>query len=169
MQCGLPLDPRSPENVPYAVFRNGDPAGFWVRFAAVFLDAFIVFGIGAIVWPLLFGDSFWVKETVVNTDGFNTSTSTVYRTQNWHTLMWILYSILFLSLYNATPGKMLFKLRVYDASGGKRLNVVRATVRTFSMWLSIFTILIGFIMAGLRKDKRSLHDLIAGTYPTSRR
>lgn len=168
VNCGLPFENKSPEGVPYEVFRLGNPAGFWIRFLAFILDGAIVFGIGAIIWPLLFGETFWIKETTVTRDGFNTSTSTFFRTQDWHTLMWLLYSILFLAVLGATPGKILLKVRVYDGRGRRGIGFIRATIRTFSMWLSALTILIGFIMVGFRKDKRSLHDLIAGTYPTSR-
>lgn len=166
-QCGLPLENRSPEGVPIEVFRHGDPAGFWIRFFALILDITIVFGIGAIIWPLLFGETFWIKETTVLRDGVNQTTSTTFRTQDWHILMWLSYSILFMAFLGATPGKMAFRVRVYDGGGRRGIGFFRATIRTFSMWLSMLTLLIGFIMAGVRGDKRALHDLIAGTYPTS--
>lgn len=165
----MPFQHESLDGVPYVVSRLGDPAGFWIRFIALILDIAIVFGIGAVLWPLLFGETFWVKEitvTPVTEDGTARITSTTWRTQNWHVVMWLLYSIIFHARYGATPAKMLFRIRVYDRSGRRGIGFLRATVRMFSTWISFFTILIGFIMAGFRSDKRSMHDLIAATYPT---
>lgn len=166
INCGLPFRHESPDGVPAAVSHLGNPAGFWIRFLAVVIDSAIVFGIGAMLWPLLFGEAFWITETRTTAEGRVISIE--WRTQNWHTLMWLLYSIFFLGLLGATPAKMIFNLRVYDGRGRRGIGFVRATVRTFSTWLSAITLLIGFIMVGFRKDKRALHDLIAGTYPTSR-
>ncbi len=168
--CGLPVEHESLDGVPFAVSKMGDPAGFWIRFLALLVDTGIVLGIGALLWPLLFGESFFVRETIrdVNED-LSVTTTTLFRTQNWHTLMWLAYSIILLALFGTTPGKMLFKIRVYDrrANGGRRgIGFISASVRTLGTLVSGMTLLIGFIMAGFRRDRRALHDLIAGTYPT---
>ena len=144
---------------------QGAPAGFWIRFVAIIIDSIVVFAIGAAIWPLLFGETFWVTGMRELADGSVVEYTT---TQSWHTLMLLLYNIFFIAFWGATPGKALLNIRVYDAGGRERIGVVRATIRALSVYLSVITLLIGFIMAGVRKDKRALHDLIAGTYPTIR-
>src|SRR5260370_14395225 len=58
------------------------------------------------------------------------------------------YEIWFLVKYGATPGKMVLKLRVITAAGGP-LSYGLATGRYFAQLLSAFTLLIGYIMAGI--------------------
>jgi uncharacterized RDD family membrane protein YckC len=43
------------------------------------------------------------------------------------------------------------------------LSFGQATGRYFATFLSALILCIGFIMAGIRSDKRALHDLLAGT------
>lgn len=148
--------------IPGAVAVQGDPAGFWIRFVAAIIDGIIVFAIGAIIWPILFGDTFWVTQTeMIDGEVFSYTT-----TQDWHLLMTLAWDIVFVALYGATPGKAVLGIRVYDAKGNRRIGFVRASIRALAEFLSAFTLGIGYLMAAFRKDKRSLHDLIAGTYPT---
>jgi uncharacterized RDD family membrane protein YckC len=164
--CGLPFGQGSNyRGVPPIVAARGNPAGFWIRFVAHILDGIILFAIGAIIWPVLFGEAFWVTETIEGTDG---STFAYGTTQSWHLLMQVLYSTFFLAIWGSTPGKALFNIRIYDASGRRGLGFPRAAVRSAAEILSVLTLMIGYTMAAFRSDKRSLHDLIAGTYPTIR-
>jgi uncharacterized RDD family membrane protein YckC len=43
------------------------------------------------------------------------------------------------------------------------VSAARALVRYLAYFLSVFTLGIGFIMVGLRQDKRGLHDLVCDT------
>ena len=162
--CGLPFDRRSEDGVPVAVAQYGHPAGFWIRFVAWFLDFLIVFGIGAVIWPVLFQETFWITETTRSVDG--DYVGSFVRTPNWLLPMLLLYDIFFHAFWGATPGKKLLNIRLYDARGQHRIGMVRAEVRTFGEFLSGIPLLLGYILTGARGDRRSLHDLIAGTYPT---
>ena len=73
----------------------------------------------------------------------------------------LIYSIL-LAKFAQTPGKKAYKLEVVDARNGKKISFVRALVR-FAAFLFSATILIGLLFPLYRKDKKGLHDLIAGT------
>lgn len=66
------------------------------------------------------------------------------------------------SPWSATPGKRLLSLHVLDMAGGPA-GWSRATVRFFAAGLSWLTLNLGHAMAGLRRDGRALHDLLAGT------
>jgi len=74
----------------------------------------------------------------------------------------ILYEAVFLSsAWQATPGKRLLGLKVVDQNG-LPISFWRASGRTAGKILSSI-LLIGYIMAFFTKDKRALHDLMAGT------
>jgi uncharacterized RDD family membrane protein YckC len=61
-----------------------------------------------------------------------------------------------------TAGKRLLGLRVLDASGAP-IGYVRAAGRFVATVLAILPLGIGLALAGLRADRRGLHDLLAGT------
>ncbi len=72
------------------------------------------------------------------------------------------YEVYFLSTRGATPGKMVFGLKVVRPDGSM-LTASRALGRYFAYLLSGFTLLIGFLMAGFDDQKRALHDRICDT------
>jgi uncharacterized RDD family membrane protein YckC len=66
------------------------------------------------------------------------------------------------SAKQATPGKMVFGVKVSDLAGA-RIGIGRAIGRFFAMWVSGLIVLIGYLMAALTQKKQALHDMIAGT------
>ena len=70
--------------------------------------------------------------------------------------------ILFLYKSGQTPGKKAYTIRVVDAKTHDKITLIQATLR-FIGFLFSATIFIGLIFPFYRKDKRSLHDLIANT------
>ena len=72
------------------------------------------------------------------------------------------YSTFFLGKFGATPGKMIFKLTVVDASGGK-ISYGRAFGRSCAEILSRVICLIGYIIAAFDDQKRALHDHMCST------
>ena len=74
----------------------------------------------------------------------------------------ILYEAVFLSSpWQATPGKKLLGIKVVDQNG-LQISFWRAFGRSSAKILSSI-LLVGYIMAFFTKDKRALHDLMAGT------
>lgn len=61
-----------------------------------------------------------------------------------------------------TLGKRLFGVRVVGADGGP-IGYLHALGRQAAWWLSAFLLGAGFALAALRRDRRALHDLVAGT------
>lgn len=127
-----------------------NPAGFWIRFFACILDGLIVGIPLAIIAYLISG----------NWDG-NPFTSTVT----------FLYSLLLPVLWSGyTIGKKLMGVRIAKVNGEK-LDIGAMLLRNIVGGL-VYVITIGIalifsaFMVGLRQDKRSIHDLIAGTYVT---
>lgn len=70
--------------------------------------------------------------------------------------------ILFLWKSGQTPGKRAYTMKVVDAKTFNKITLSQAILRFIGFLLSA-TILIGLIFPFYRKDKRSLHDIIANT------
>jgi uncharacterized RDD family membrane protein YckC len=129
------------------------PAGFWIRALAAFGD-FGVFAlvqlsfglIGAKVWGPDADNAASFKPLVsIFTVGFAAAYTTVLH-----------------ALGGQTIGKMLVGIRVVLADG-EPPPVGTALLRFLGYFASGGILTLGFVMAGLRHDKRALHDLIAGT------
>jgi len=76
----------------------------------------------------------------------------------------LVVTILFWNRYKgATPGKKFVHIKIVDAKSFEDINNKQAITRSLGYIPSTFLFMIGFIMVAFRADKRSLHDLIAGT------
>ncbi|RHW42155.1 RDD family protein [Neobacillus notoginsengisoli] len=67
------------------------------------------------------------------------------------------------STKQATLGKMVMGIKVIGPDGG-RISYGRAIGRYFANFLSVITLGIGYLMALFTREKRALHDYVAGTY-----
>ena len=77
---------------------------------------------------------------------------------------WIFYHATFeSSVYQATPGKMLFKLKIIDLTG-QSISFMKATFRCLSVFISIVPFGLGVWYISTDSKKRSWHDLIVGSY-----
>jgi uncharacterized RDD family membrane protein YckC len=65
-------------------------------------------------------------------------------------------------LRGQTIGKMAVSVRVISLEGGP-LSFGQAVLRYFGTWISACLLGLGYLLAGVRADKRALHDLIAST------
>jgi uncharacterized RDD family membrane protein YckC len=140
-------------------------AGFWLRFVAWFIDAIILGIVGGIVM-LPFGGMHlhrlfmghpptpeeWFGATGMHFHGFLVG----------QILHWIYYAVLESSVWQGTLGKKALGLEVTDLAGA-RISFGRATGRFAGRYLSMFTLGIGFIMAGITQKKQALHDILAST------
>ncbi len=77
-------------------------------------------------------------------------------------LLWVIYCGFMIWRFGATPGKMLFKIKVVDYVDGGNVSADKAFIRSFFSLVSLFFFL-GYLWAFKNKDKRTWHDLIAGT------
>jgi uncharacterized RDD family membrane protein YckC len=76
--------------------------------------------------------------------------------------IYILYEAVFSSGGRATLGKYLLNIRVRAADGGN-LPFGKALVRAFAYFLSSATFNLGYLMALVTRNKRALHDFVAGS------
>ncbi len=150
-----PIRPTIPPYAPYSAGPQAAvrPAGFWIRFVALVIDFFFLLLVQAVLiglgWVLWGGGTRSGMAVAVATHLFNWIISNVY-------------TIVFHWRWGQTFGKMLMQIRVVRMDGGP-LSLGQSIGRYFATILSTLTLGIGFIMAGVRSDKRALHDLIAGT------
>ena len=158
--CGLPIDERTTGPHPEAPTydgrdggkRDGVPAGFWIRLAAWAIDLAIltVAELALIgVWP---GFDVYFDE---NSGYFHPVDAIAFIGILW-------YYTLAVSVFQTTIGKRLLGLYVLRADGS-RIGPVRALARYFAGILSWVPLGIGYLMIGLRSNKRGLHDLICDT------
>ena len=114
--------------------------GFWIRVAAALIDSLIL------LLPL-----------ILLRDRLGGMLPVVLWVGDW------LYFAFMESSYNqATLGKLACGLAVTDLEG-RRISFARATGRYFAQIFCTLTLGLGYAMVGWTRQKRGLHDFIAGT------
>ncbi|HLH55185.1 MAG TPA: RDD family protein [Verrucomicrobiae bacterium] len=132
-------------------------AGFWTRFAAVFLDGIILGVVNAAIGfmaGLMFASTartpsagFFVMQAVVMLINL---------------IIGVSYETFLIGKYGATLGKMAVKVKVVTAEGGQ-VSYMLALGRYFAKMLSGLILGIGYFMAAFDEEKRALHDRICNT------
>lgn len=133
--------------------REWAPAGFWIRFAASVIDDVFMLVVGVVV--LFIARIFWGGR-------LGTSVVLLASLTAFNLLFGALYYILLHWILGQTLGKVLLRLRVVTLSGGS-LSLGTSVLRWIGYLLSVLSFLMGYVMAGVRRDKRALHDLFART------
>jgi uncharacterized RDD family membrane protein YckC len=72
------------------------------------------------------------------------------------------YEGFFVNRLGATPGKMIFSMKVVRPDG-RPLSLGRAFGRYFAKLVSTLTFCIGYLMVAFDQEKRGLHDMICDT------
>jgi uncharacterized RDD family membrane protein YckC len=167
-------EPQSPYAPPRATLReDGDYmaggevvyAGFWKRYAALFIDSFVV------------GIAYYIVLIVAAVVGFGAAglsgagsdamgAGLIAMLFGVYALYPVVSGIYYIgfesSSLQATLGKMAVGIKVTD-NDGQRLGRGNALGRWASHLLCYFTLYIGYIIAGFTDRKRGLHDMAAGT------
>jgi uncharacterized RDD family membrane protein YckC len=140
-------------------------AGFWLRFIAYLVDAFVLCLVAAPFF-LLFGGAAILQDVAGgrNPEEFAPALIGAFLLFEAAALggAWLYYALFECSAWQGTPGKKILGLYVTD-SNAQRISFGRATGRFFAKMISGMTFLIGYIMAGLTARKQALHDMIADT------
>jgi uncharacterized RDD family membrane protein YckC len=133
--------------------------GFWIRLVAKFVDGIII---GVPVTILMF--AILLPMGAFNPDARENTAAVIVQLlfQLFSMVLGAAYSIFFVGKYGATPGKMLFNLKIVDATGTS-ISYGRATGRFFAEILSGLICYIGYIMAAFDPEKQALHDRICNT------
>lgn len=124
--------------------------GFWERFVAALIDGILIGAIQFAFSYFVLGSSFF------DTDNYSSSGIGL--------LIGLVYHTYFISSdKQATLGKQAMGLKVITTHG-ERLTPLNAAGRFFATYLSLFILLIGYIMAAFDSKKQALHDRLANTY-----
>jgi len=141
--------------VPEAKF---EPAGFWIRLLATAVDGMIL---NLIVFPIAFAVGFFIGLNSITENSDQVMNLIGYAIQFAVAIPYFLY---FYTQRAATPGKLIFNLRVVNQTTGEYLSPKQIIARDIiGKFLGMVPFFGGFILAGFRKDKRALHDFIAGS------
>lgn len=124
-------------------------AGFWRRFVAYHIDAFIIGGVSFFLIGRFIGMEVDedVFEAILVILGFPVG--------------WVYYALFETLPTQATPGKLMLGMKVVNLKGN-RIGFIRASVRFWGKLASILILMIGFIMIAGTEKKQGLHDKIAG-------
>jgi uncharacterized RDD family membrane protein YckC len=135
-------------------------AGFWIRFAAKFIDGLIggiVVGIPTMLVMI------WVGGGLVRNAPPGAGQILVQVLLQLFSLVFTVgYNTFFVGKYGATPGKMAVGVKVV-APDGAPIPFMRAFGRAWADYLSGFTCMIGYLIAAFDNEKRALHDHICST------
>jgi len=132
--------------------------GFWIRFAALFVDGVVVNALGMILGVLM---------GVSVTEQMASDPSVSFSTVQWiHLILQvslaIFYYTWFVGKYGGTPGKLILGLRIVDEHGGP-VGYSTAVKRYLATILSALTFGIGYLIAAWDSEKKTLHDILVRT------
>ncbi len=149
-------------------------AGFWIRFLASFFDTlFLAVPIAIVIYIISGGEWFDLTQYQQNLQSAmagNASSAlnnSPKMSLNWEILFEISTLVITMIFWKkwrgATPGKRFVHIKIVDAKTFKDIDNQQALTRSIGYIASTFIFLLGFIMVAFRKDKRSLHDILANT------
>jgi uncharacterized RDD family membrane protein YckC len=130
------------------------PAGFWIRLLAFAIDLLVITVAQALLRFVA------ARRWGADLDG----TPTLQGAVVFFALVFaVLYPTVLHALAGQTVGKLIVGVRVV-ATDGELLPPGAAFLRAVAHWASLtFLLGLGHVLGGLRKDKRALHDLLAGS------
>ncbi|MCC7441344.1 MAG: RDD family protein [Bdellovibrionales bacterium] len=146
------------------------PAGFWERFAAAFIDGLIITAVQAPFQYLMDSSVAVAQREMESGDPERVQQATMMLLVlaigkiGLVAVLTFAYYGLFYRSKGATPGKLALGLRVIDMRRQEYPGLGATFLREFvGKTLSAIFFMIGYLMAGFRSDKRAMHDLMAGT------
>ena len=141
------------------------PGGFWIRFVAYMIDAFILL-VPTVILVGLFVGFVILNRVTVNDDGLPAVmvVALLLLMAAMIVVNWLYEALMTSSPRGATFGKMALGLRIVRLDG-TQLSFGRATGRHFAKYMvtPMVPLAIGYIMAAFTNRKRALHDILADT------
>lgn len=140
--------------------------GFWARAMAKIVDAAITMvlclGLDFVLEAAIWGGKVPVMDDL---DAFLRYQGTLLL---WNVVLAIVYQVVFIRRYAATPGKLLLGLELIRADGSA-LTTGRIIGRYFAESISGLLLGIGFLLAAVDEEHRTLHDTLVDTRVIRRR
>lgn len=132
---------------------NNTYAGFGVRVLASLIDGLVLFILTIIPVWFIYGNDYWTSDKIIL--GFWDFIFTWLIPTVGTVWLWVKFA--------ATPGKMVFKLKVLDATTNEHLTVKQALIRYLGYIPSAVVLCLGFLWVAFDKRKQGWHDMMAGT------
>lgn len=136
-------------------------AGFWIRLAAWVVDLAFLF-LATIALALVVLITIYLGGRLGGEINDQVMALAGYSSAVIVTLSGVMYFTIFVGSCGQTPGKMLFRLKVVQVDG-QAVTYGRALLRSLCWILSLLLFGIGFLMIACTRQKRGLHDMLAGT------
>ncbi len=145
------------------------PCGFWARLGAHIIDSLVLGALFQLVWSQLTLSHDWPLPPLPTVLNDETVKQFVQDCQIWanHAIVvyypiCLVYDMLMNGRFGATLGKMAIGARIVMLDGS-HIGYGRAAIRGIaSVAIELFCLPANVII-GLRRDKRALHDFVAGT------
>ena len=145
-------------------------AGFWLRVVARLIDGVLLWIagqlVGGVLVALLIPDALGAFSIEPGAEPSGEQLATllaVFGIVFFSSLVTgLVYDLIFLKGWSATPGKLAMGLRIRTADGGP-LTVGRIIGRHFAVSLSGLIMGIGYLMVAFDAEKRGLHDHLCAT------
>jgi uncharacterized RDD family membrane protein YckC len=155
--------------------------GFWMRLLAFFIDVLVLVAVLLPLMVALYGGGYLgrlgaefaallISSGDPSTDAarvmeiLGRSNSTIAALLDIKVQVGLIVAtILFWRLRGATPGKMLFKARIVNASDLGQPSTGQLTGRFFAYLVSFVPVCLGFLWIAFDKRKQGWHDKLAGT------
>lgn len=132
---------------------NFEYAGFWIRCVASLIDTLLMMALTLPVLMAIYGMDYWRSE------------SFIYGV--WDFLIsYILPAIvviIFWTYKSATPGKMMFGLKIRSLKSDGNLSVSQMVIRYIGYYPSTLVFLLGLIWVAFDDRKQGWHDKLANT------
>ncbi len=190
--CGVRISSGSSaakDQHPPAVARIGRPAGFLKRALAFIIDYLIVLVALSLLWPLGTGEPLVELDDAdrfLNTIGAVirgtqpqsivtssdeaaaedalTAANRLQRASLVTSMILSIYQATLIAIWGTTAGKRILNIYVVNREG-RVISGPRSAIRATAGFISLMVFYIGFLFVLIRSDRRSLHDLIADSYP----
>lgn len=141
----------------------GEPAGFWIRGLALFMDCVVLYGLSWLAEERLgiphdaIGDAQGVDALLRGLPGLLLSTAIA-----------LVFCTFMVGRWGATIGKMICGLRIVRGDGG-RVTYGLSFTRYFAEYLSVLALGLGYLWVALSPRKRAWHDYLCDTRVVFRR
>ncbi len=139
-----------PDNIENSINHKVIYGSFGSRFFATVMDMFLIIMPVNIVVGLIYGYESMKNPELHPTAGII------------QMIIVLIITVLFWTISGQTPGKKALNLEIVNNKTLQKISLFQAIIRYLAYFLSMIS-LIGFFMPLLNKQRKTLHDIIAGT------
>lgn len=151
---------------PTTTVPRGEPAGFFLRMAIVLTEG-LLFALGSVVPFVPILTVLALERYLLPADRLPTTLQAKVIITAGCALLWLLYAWYYFihgwARRGGSPAMRIWGTRLFDWRWRIPVGYGRAWLRAVGVMVTLFTFGLGFLASLLRRDRRALHDLLAGT------